>query len=68
MVFNKRNLQSTAVSESGREETIQTNGGGGYLRMMPVRAGDRLTLVLVGLEGLTSWLCPHPKCVTEVVR
>lgn len=36
--------------------------------MMPVRASDRLTLVLVGLGGLTSWLFPYPKCVTEVGR
>ena len=41
---------------------------GGYLRIMPVRTGDRLTLVLVGSGGLTSWLFPHPKCVTEVGR
>lgn len=32
----------------------------GNLRMMPVRVGDRLTLVLVGLEGLALWLFPHP--------
>lgn len=36
--------------------------------MMPVRAGDRLTLVLLGLGGLAIWLFPPPKCITEVGR
>lgn len=32
----------------------------GNSKMRPVRAGDRLTCVLVGLEALALWLFLHP--------
>lgn len=62
MVFNKRNLESSVVSEWERESSGGEQWRVGDARMVPASAGGRLTSALLGWRGVVclSGYFPYP--------